>query len=362
MLKNIPKIWQNAYGIICLWYFVNVFVSSFTTYYLFNPREEEFLHAVAVFTFYAFYILIAWIWSNFMFGRSITLQVIGQFLGLLFGFLGVSYLFFELSIFFDNRTADDFQTYIIHSFSGTEISGKMDAFRIFNEYAAIIFIAYVIKYSQYLSKREREKAQLQVKNKDMQLTLLKSQINPHFLFNTLNSISMLVSVSKEKARKVISQLSNIIRYTLETGEENLVPLTQELKFIDDYLNIQLVRFEGHFEVIKEIDETCLGMDIPPMILQPMIENSIKYGVGQLEGNGKIWIRIQSERKRIRFEVSDNGLGINAKQKVMSGQNSTGIGMKNTNARLQNIYGESSKLEVDANENGYSVVFYIPKSI
>lgn len=358
MLAHIPSVWRKAYGIVCLWYFVNVFVSAFTTYYLYNPYEEEFTYGAIVFCFYMGYIFVAWLWSNLLFDRTITLQIIGHIIGLTIAFLSVSYLFYRLGFIVDNRLADTFQDYLINSLSGTNTSGRMDAFRIYNEYAAVIFIAYVIRYAANLKRREQEKAQLQVQNKDMQLNLLKSQINPHFLFNTLNSISTLVGVSKEKARKVISQLSNVIRYTLETGEHRFVPLIDELQFIDNYLKIQQVRFSENFEVQKHIDEDCLQMNIPPMVLQPLIENAVKYGVGQSEGKGKIEINILKKDDRILFKITDNGPGIHA-SKVMDGNSSMGIGNINTDKRLRNIYGEKSGLQIDARNDGFSVSFYIP---
>ena len=360
MLNQIPSVWKKAYGIVCLWYFVNVLVGTFTTYYLFSPNYDEILYGVIVFLFYMGYILIAWIWSNLLFSQTITFQVIGHLVGLLLAFLAVSYLFYRLSFVIDNRIADAFQEYLIESHSGTTTTGRLDAFRIYNEYGAIIFIAYVIRYATNLRRREQEKAQLQVQNKEMQLNLLKSQINPHFLFNTLNSISTLVGVSKEKARKVISQLSNVIRYTLETGEHHFVPLQDELVFIDNYIKIQQVRFSESFEVEKNIDPECIKMQIPPMVLQPLVENAVKYGVGQAENKGKIWINITSMGDEVLFEIKDNGPGINA-SKVMDGNSSTGIGNKNTDKRLQGIYGENAKLEIDAHEKGFTVRFRIPKN-
>ena len=356
-MKQIPKVWKQAYLIILGWYVVNVGVSTFTTFYLFNPSLEEFLHGLLVLVFYMIYIAVAWLWTNALFGQKITLQVVGQVAGVFMAFMSVSYLFFQLSIYFDNRTVDTFQEYLIESFSGTKTSGKMDAFRIYNEYGAVIFVAYVIRYAQYLKRREQEKAQLMVKNKDMQLNLLKSQINPHFLFNTLNSISMLVGASKEKARKMITRLSSVIRYTLETGEEQVVPLSSELVFIDDYVDIQHVRFEEHFELIKEIDPSCMDMAIPPMALQTLVENSIKYGVGQKDSGGKIWIKIQPADGYAIVEVLDNGLGKNAVQQI--DKPSTGIGLKNTDTRLQGLFGKQAKLYIDAREDGFSVKFTIP---
>lgn len=358
-LKEQGGVWAWAYFAVCLWYFVNLAFGSFITYYFFAPQTEEFLHGLCLFLFYMGYIALVWAGAHLLWKRSISMQIGGQVLGVLLGFLAVSWINFELSIYFDNRTADSFSLYLIESHSGTKVSGKMDAFRIYNEYVALLFIAYAIRYAQSLKKREREKALLEIDNKEMELSLLKSQINPHFLFNTLNSISMLVGVSKELARKVISQLSDILRYALESGKHQTVPLSDELQFIDSFLAIQLVRFDNSFEFVKEIDQALLNMPIPPMVLQPLIENAVKYGVGQLEGKGFIKLLITQKQKRIYIEVSDNGPGKNAQ--TIQGHTSTGIGLQNTNKRLQNLYGTSAQLQIEASENGFKVGFYIPKT-
>jgi sensor histidine kinase YesM len=191
----------------------------------------------------------------------------------------------------------------------------------------------------------------------MQLSLLKSQINPHFLFNTLNSINMLVSSSKEQARKVITQLSDIFRYALDSHGDQLVKLIHELDFIDNYVRIQQVRFGTRLKFIKQVDFTCLGITIPPMILQPLVENAVKYGISPKDDGGTIMLTVKRINQMIFFEVKDDGLGTNAK-KVMDG-NSSGVGMKNTDQRLRSTFGPGSGLRIHSNQWGYSVSFFIP---
>jgi sensor histidine kinase YesM len=190
----------------------------------------------------------------------------------------------------------------------------------------------------------------------MQISLLKSQINPHFLFNTLNSISTLVHSSKEKARKVITQLSDIFRYALDSHNGEMVKLIQEIEFIENYILIQQVRFGDRLIFIKEIDPTCLGMRIPPMILQPLVENSVKYGIAPKKEGGTIYLSVRRAGGIVFFEVKDNGLGIHAK-KVMDSSGS-GVGMANTDLRLKSYFGPQSGLRVRATDRGYSVSFYI----
>ena len=209
-----------------------------------------------------------------------------------------------------------------------------------------------------LQAEEKEKSGLELKNKEMQISLLKSQINPHFLFNTLNSISMLVGTDKGKARKVIGELSDVFRYALESHEGQFVTLRNELEFIENYIRIQQVRFGDRLTYQKNVSADVMNMKIPPMILQPLVENAVKYGIAPKDEGGTIELTIKPSDKGILFRVSDDGLGINAK-KVLDG-NSTGVGMENTDRRLKSIYGKSAKLNVTAGEDGYSVSFVVPQ--
>ncbi len=235
-----------------------------------------------------------------------------------------------------------------------------DALRFYDQYIITVGVYYVIRYFQGLQRREQEKSELQLKNKEMQLSLLKSQINPHFLFNTLNSISTLMHSSKEQARKVITQLSDIFRYALDSHDGERVKLIHEIDFIENYVRIQQVRFGARLNFIKNIDPTCLTTLIPPMILQPLVENSVKYGIGPKETGGTIYLTVKRSGNIIYFEVKDDGLGSNAK-KVMDGS-SSGVGMKNTDLRLKSYFGLESGLRVRSDENGYVVNFYIQEAV
>jgi two-component system LytT family sensor kinase len=204
---------------------------------------------------------------------------------------------------------------------------KWEGLHFHDQYVITAAVYYIIRYFEHMQKREQEKGELALKNREMQLSLLKSQINPHFLFNTLNSINTLVGSSKEQARKVITQLSDIFRYALDSHGDKPVKLVQELDFIDNYIRIQQVRFGMRLKFVKQVDYTCLGIVIPPMILQPLVENSVKYGIAPKDEGGTIVVTVKRINQMIFFEVKDDGLGINSK-KVMDG-NSSGVGIRNT---------------------------------
>ena len=176
---------------------------------------------------------------------------------------------------------------------------------------------------------------------------LTSQINPHFLFNTLNTVSSLIRFDPDMARGVVVKLSNILRRLLRK-HETFVPLHEELDFIDDYLGIEEIRF-GHdkLQIFKEIDEETLDDFIPSMLLQPMIENAIKHGLSpRLEG-GQIHLRARRREGRLLIDIEDNGVGIPAGRlrNVYGG----GIGISNVHERLRLLYGDQFKMDIRSQE-------------
>jgi two-component system LytT family sensor kinase len=188
---------------------------------------------------------------------------------------------------------------------------------------------------------------------------LTSQINPHFLFNTLNTVSSLIRFDPDMARGVVFKLSNILRRLLRK-HETFVPLREELEFIDDYLDIEVIRFgPDKLQIFKEIDEETLDAFVPSMLLQPMIENSIKHGLApRLEG-GEIHIRTRHNDGRLLIEIEDNGLGISPERlaEVYGG----GIGISNAHERLRLLYGDQFKMDIHSQEGqGTQIHIEIPE--
>jgi two-component system LytT family sensor kinase len=179
------------------------------------------------------------------------------------------------------------------------------------------------------------------------LSALSSQINPHFLFNTLNTVSSLIRTNPDKARQVVYRLSNILRRLLRSTD-NFAPLRDELSFIDDYLSIEIARFGDKLRFSKEIDESALDCQVPTMILQPLIENSIKHGLAaKLEGGTVRLIgatRNDGEERRLLLAVEDDGVGID-EARLGTILQQAGIGVSNVNERLQVLFGGSYRLEI-----------------
>ena len=349
--ERIPRIWRKAYLLLCLWYFINFAVSTFLEWKLATPFSFVFWNSLYLFEALCVGIALIMIYSNLLFQFNIYVQITGHILGVMIYFMAMGSLSYYLE--------DYVEGYVYWENWRDHILGllRWNGLQFQNQYIIIAAVYYVIQYFQGLQRKEIEKGELTLKNREMQLSLLKSQINPHFLFNTLNSINMLVGSSKEEARKVITQLSDIFRYALDSHGDNKVKLIHELDFIDNYIRIQQVRFGNRLKYVKDIDVTCLGVEIPPMILQPLVENSVKYGIAPKEEGGTITVIAKRFSNMIYFEVKDDGLGSKAK-KVMDGS-SSGVGVKNTDQRLRSSFGPGYGLRIRSDEHGYSVSFYIP---
>jgi two-component system LytT family sensor kinase len=188
---------------------------------------------------------------------------------------------------------------------------------------------------------------------------LTNQINPHFLFNTLTSISSLIRSQPETARMLIVKLSGLLRRLLR-GQEHFVTLREELAAVDEYLDIERVRFGPSPVVQKEVDEASLDVMVPSLILQPLVENSIKHGLSRKVGEGRIAIRSARRNGHTVIEVIDNGVGmaVDSQQGPPAGP---GIGLRNVNERLRVIYGAGYQLRITSTQSqGTSVRIEIPE--
>ena len=180
---------------------------------------------------------------------------------------------------------------------------------------------------------------------EARLDALQRQINPHFLFNTLNSIASLVRMKPEMARQMTVKLANILRALLK-DHDTYVPLRDELSFTDDYLDIEVVRFGADkLRVEKEIDPRTLDVLVPSILLQPLIENSIKHGLEPRLKGGTVTLRSRLEGDRVLIEVADDGVGMGNRPVSALPRTGAGIGMKNVQERLEVLYGNQARFDV-----------------
>ena len=183
---------------------------------------------------------------------------------------------------------------------------------------------------------------------EARLDALQRQINPHFLFNTLNSIASLVRSKPELAREMTVKLANILRALLK-DHDTYVPLSHELRFTDDYLDIEVVRFGADkLRVEKFIDPKTLNVLVPSILLQPLIENSIKHGLEPRIHGGTVTLRSRLEGNRVSIEVADDGVGISARPESALQRAGNGIGMQNVRERLEVLYGQQARFTVVSN--------------
>ncbi|MEX2234281.1 MAG: histidine kinase [Cyclobacteriaceae bacterium] len=351
IFEDIPRVWKRAYLLLCFWYAINYSVGTFLEWKLETPHYYVFWNALYLFEALCILIIAIFFYCNWLFRYNVYIQVTGHAFGVMIYFLIIG----SLSYYWEDYV-EGFQYYENWKDHLVQLL-RWEGLHFHDQYIITVGVYYVIRYFQGLQKQEEEKSELSIKNREMQISLLKSQINPHFLFNTLNSINTLIGSSKEQARRVITQLSDIFRYALDSHGDQMVRLIHELDFIDNYIRIQQVRFGDRLKFVKQVDFSCLGVRIPPMILQPLVENSVKYGIAPKDEGGTIVLTVKRFNTMIFFEVKDDGLGSKAK-KVMDGS-SSGVGVKNTDQRLKSIFGSGAGLRIRSNEWGYSVSFFIP---
>lgn len=230
-------------------------------------------------------------------------------------------------------------------------------------YWIVVGIAHLRLINRRYLERERETArlaletaQLETKLAEARLDALKMQLHPHFLFNTLNSISVLMREGDiESANKMLVRLSELLRAALRSEAVQEVSLKDELEFLRGYLEIEQIRFQDRLRVSFDVERATLDARVPNLILQPLVENAIKHAVAPLATAGTITIETRRENGFVRLTVGDDGAGFD-----FSSKNANGIGLKNTRERLEKLYGDEQRFEIASKEgSGLRVTMTIP---
>jgi two-component system, LytTR family, sensor kinase len=224
--------------------------------------------------------------------------------------------------------------------------------------AAWAALYYGINYFLLLEDQIKQRERLENQASNAQLAMLRYQLNPHFLFNTLNSISTLVLLRQtERANAMLARLSSFLRYTLVNEPTGKVTLAQEVETLKLYLEIEKMRFEDRLRPHFKIESETIGARLPSLLLQPLMENAIKYAVTPSEGGADIWLTARHEGQRVRIEVADNGTG---EATAIMASPSTGVGLANIRDRLAQAYGPEHAFTTMKNERGgFSVIIEIP---
>jgi LytS/YehU family sensor histidine kinase len=233
---------------------------------------------------------------------------------------------------------------------------------------ALAFMALAM-YRQELREREERERELQRLNLQMELAHLRAQLNPHFLFNALNAANALVGTNPDGARRVLETLADLLRYALASDKRDFVTLAEEVAFVEKYLSIERERFGKRLQASVEVaDETLLHAAVPPMLLQPLVENAVKHGIAPKASGGEVRLSIRADEKRERLfvEVRDNGAGmkqeLNGAPHNSFAQNGSGVGLANTDARLRKLFGEKAALHIHNSPQGVSVCFSLPLNL
>jgi len=224
--------------------------------------------------------------------------------------------------------------------------------------AAWASLYYGINYFLLLEEEIDQRERLESQASSAQLAMLRYQLNPHFLFNTLNSISTLVLLKQtERANAMLARLSSFLRYTLANEPTAQVTLAQEVETLKLYLEIEKMRFEDRLRPHFRIEPETIGARLPSLLLQPLMENAIKYAVTPRENGADIWLTASHVGPRVRIEVADNGDG--GAVEIAASQ-STGVGLANIRDRLSQAYGPNHVFEARENDRGgFSVIIEIP---
>jgi sensor histidine kinase YesM len=224
-------------------------------------------------------------------------------------------------------------------------------------YWAIIGLSHALDYYRKYREREVRASQLEARLARAQLDALKMQLHPHFLFNTLNTISVLMQEDVTVANRLLLRLSDLLRMALNTTEAHEVPLRQELEFLRSYLEIEQTRFEDRLTVRLDIAADVNEAQVPNLILQPLVENAIRYAVAPRATKSTIEIHAARLNGQIKLQVRDDGPGISETQKAVD---LPGIGLRNTRSRLEKLYGPEHRFDLSTPDGGgLQVTIVIP---
>ena len=253
-----------------------------------------------------------------------------------------------------------------------DITTSITAFRVFRfvylnlekwllVYWTILLMSHAFSYYNSYRKGELKASELRTQLVQSQLEALKMQVHPHFLFNTLHSISALLSKDTEAARKMITRLGDFLRLTLENSGSMEVTLQQEIEFLNGYLEIERIRFQDRLTTDIRVDPDVLDVRVPNLILQPIVENAMRHAIGN-STSGRVEVTAVPRNGVVRIEVKDNGPGIDS-ERMLESRRGKGLGLANTQARLAGLYGAAARFEMLNNPTGGLVVaLEIPRQL
>lgn len=249
----------------------------------------------------------------------------------------------------------------VYKFSNTLRNVSYNVSENFATYGLIVLLCHAFGYYKRYRKGELMALQLESMLAQAQLQSLKMQLHPHFLFNTLHSISALLYSDVEAARRMIVLLGDFLRLTLDSAGKQEVNVEQEIQFLRGYLEIEQIRFQDRLTVRVNVEPQAMKVKVPNLILQPIVENAIRHGIAPRSAPGLIEIDVKRQNGVLHMEVRDNGPGLHVNHssiKLFKG----GLGLSNTRARLDKLYGSAHRFELENNpDGGLTVTLEVPSN-
>jgi two-component system sensor histidine kinase AlgZ len=220
--------------------------------------------------------------------------------------------------------------------------------------AGMVFLCYLLSIALHYAVLAVESGkQAEILSRESELKALKAQINPHFLFNSLNSISALTAIDAKRAREMCIRLSDFLRLSLRLGEKISIPFGEELSLTSSYLSVEQIRFGARLRVSSDFEAAASGCEVPPLLVQPLVENAIKHGIASLTDGGEIVMSARVANDKLRFAIE------NAFDPDAPAMSRSGFGLVNVRNRLAARYGPAARLEIQVENNVYRVVMTLP---
>jgi len=288
--------------------------------------------------------LFLWLVRTWPLGRGLRWTRVLFYLGAIAVLVALKYLlYYPIRVHF--FPSSDF------TLKGVLMKGSLWEFLAF---ASIIGVAQAIEYHRSLQLRELRASELEARLSLAQLELLTSQLQPHFLFNTLHAISSLMHQDVNAANEMLAQLGDFLRVTLQRSEIQEISLKDELEVLEHYLSIMRIRFGDRLTVSQEVDPRVLQISVPQLLLQPLVENAIKHGVAPHAGPARVSIKAEPVGEAVQISVVDDGPGL------APGAIREGLGLTNTRKRLEQLYGTAAQLTLKSLPRGLEVAVRIPR--
>ena len=264
-------------------------------------------------------------------------------------------VYVAVATFLFNLVLWPFLTFLFEYYMGKQPPGSgVFGTNLFNWFVWIAWYGVLLFLSLYKEVREGKIRNAELLNnlKESQLNTLKGQINPHFMFNSLNNIRGLMLEDVSKAREMLTRLSESLRYSLTQSDQNSIDLESELEMVDNYIEISKIQFDNRLKFTSDIDSESLNKQIPPMIIQMLIENAIKHGISNLKEGGEVKLLTNVDNDMLLIEVSNTGT-------LQCTENTTQVGLKNIEKRLELLYGAAATFKLEENNNKVIATIKIP---